>query len=236
MLKAPILVLTGAGISADSGVSTFRDAGGLWEGVRVEDVATPEAFARDPEKVWRWYDARRVQVASCVPNAAHRAVVEMEDQFGDQFTLVTQNVDGLHERAGSRHIHRLHGSLWSTRCTRDGRRFPQTEAPLPTLPPICPECGEMLRPDVVWFGELLDRATMDAAARAAERARTVLVIGTSGVVYPAASLQLIALEHGAHVVEFNPERTALSDLVAEYVPGRAATTVPSWWQQNRSAT
>lgn len=235
MLKPPILVLTGAGVSADSGVSTFRDAGGLWEGARVEDVATPEAFARDPERVWRWYDARRVQIASCEPNTAHRTLVEMENFYGDDFTLVTQNVDGLHERAGSRQIHRLHGSLWSARCTGDGRRFEQREVPLPTIPPACAECGKLLRPDVVWFGEMLDPAIMDAATCAAERARTVLVIGTSGVVYPAALLQLIALERGAHVVEFNPEHTPLSDRV-EHVPGRAATTVPSWWARERPAS
>ena len=235
-IQPPILVLTGAGVSADSGVSTFRDAGGLWEGTRIEDVATPEGFARDPVKVWRWYDERRVQVASCEPNAAHRAIVEMEKTFGDDFTLITQNVDGLHERAGSRAIHRLHGSLWSMRCTGDGRRFEQREVPLPSIPPVCSECGEMLRPDVVWFGELLDAAILDAAATAAERARTVLVIGTSGVVYPAAMLQLIALEHGARVVEFNPERTALSEIATEYVAGRAAVTVPSWWNAHRPST
>ncbi|MCA9727920.1 MAG: NAD-dependent protein deacylase, partial [Candidatus Eisenbacteria bacterium] len=177
-VKPPFLVLSGAGISAESGVATFRDAGGLWEGSRVEDVATPEGFAEDPLRGWRFYEARRVQIASCEPNAAHRTVVEMEELWCDDFALVTQNVDGLHERAGSRRVHRLHGSIWNMRCTADGRKLENREVPLRELPPRC-ECGAMLRPDVVWFGEMLESSILNAAFLAAEKARTVLVIGTS---------------------------------------------------------
>ncbi|MEZ4654200.1 MAG: Sir2 family NAD-dependent protein deacetylase [Candidatus Eisenbacteria bacterium] len=156
----------------------------------------------------------------------------MEELWCDDFALVTQNVDGLHERAGSRRVHRLHGSIWNMRCTADGRKLENREVPLRELPPRC-ECGAMLRPDVVWFGEMLESSILNAAFLAAEKARTVLVIGTSSLVYPAAALPLIALEHGAHVVEFNPEATPLTELASEYVQGPAALTLPDWWKENR---
>ena len=225
-----VVVLTGAGVSAESGVPTFRGAGGLWRTYRAEDLATPEAFARDPRLVWEWYDWRRQTVAACEPNAAHRTLAEMERCLPD-FTLVTQNVDGLHERAGSQKALRLHGSLWSLRCTREGRRVPNHEVPLAEIPPRC-ECGALLRPDVVWFGETLPGDIIEAAWRAAAAADVMLVVGTSSIVYPAAALPLVALRHGGRVVEFNVEPTDLSRY-SELVLGPAAETLPAWWAANR---
>ena len=226
-MAASIVVLTGAGVSAESGVPTFRGAGGLWRTYRAEDLATPEAFRRDPRLVWEWYAWRREVVAACRPNAAHHAIAQMERAIPD-FTLVTQNVDGLHERAGSRRVLRLHGSLWTLRCTRDGRRVENHAVPLAELPPHC-ECGALLRPDVVWFGEALDPATVAAALDAARHADLLLVVGTSALVTPAAHLPLVTLEAGGRVVEFNVERTWLSDSVDETVLGPAAETLPRWW-------
>ncbi|MFN8484011.1 MAG: NAD-dependent deacylase [Anaerolineae bacterium] len=230
--RAPaVAVLTGAGVSAESGVPTFRGAGGLWRTYRPEDLATPAAFARDPRLVWEWYDCRRQTVAACEPNAAHCTLAEMERAL-PHFTLVTQNVDGLHERAGSRNVLRLHGSLWSLRCTRDGRRVPNNDVPLADIPPRC-ACGALLRPDVVWFGETLPGEVVEAAWRAAEEARLVLVIGTSSMVYPAAALPLVALRRGARVVEFNIEATDLSGY-SQLIQGPAAETLPAWWAANRA--
>ncbi|MFN8472980.1 MAG: NAD-dependent deacylase [Anaerolineae bacterium] len=225
-----VVVLTGAGVSAESGVPTFRGAGGLWRTYRAEDLATPQAFARDPRLVWEWYDWRRQTVAACAPNAAHRTLAEMERAL-PSFTLVTQNVDGLHERAGSRHVLRLHGSLWSLRCTREGRRVQNHDVPLAELPPRC-ACGALLRPDVVWFGETLPGDVIEAAWRAAEEADLMLVVGTSSIVYPAAALPIVALRRGAQVVEFNLEATELSDY-SQLILGPAAETLPAWWATNR---
>ncbi len=225
-----VVVLTGAGVSAESGVPTFRGAGGLWRTYRAEDLATPEAFARDPRLVWEWYDWRRQTVAACEPNAAHRTVAEMESVLPD-FTLVTQNVDGLHERAGSRNVLRLHGSLWSLRCTREGLRVPNDDVPLADIPPRC-ACGALMRPDVVWFGETLPGSVIEAAWRAAEAADVMLVVGTSSIVYPAAALPVVALRRRARVVEFNIEPTDLS-AYSELVLGPAAEMLPVWWAAHR---
>lgn len=225
-----VVVLTGAGVSAESGVPTFRGDGGLWRTFRAEDLATPAAFARDPRLVWEWYDWRRRIVAACEPNAAHRTLAQMERALPG-FTLVTQNVDGLHERAGSRNVLRLHGSLWSLRCTRDGRRVLNYDVPLAEIPPHC-ACGALLRPDVVWFGETLPGDVIEAAWRAAEQADVMLVIGTSSIVYPAAALPIVALRRGARVVEFNVEPTDLSGY-SQLVLGPVAETLPPWWAANR---
>lgn len=226
-----IVVLTGAGVSAESGVPTFRGADGLWRRYRVEDLATPQAFRRDPVLVWEWYAWRREVVAGCAPNAAHHTLVEMEQAL-PAFTLITQNVDGLHERAGSRDVLRLHGSLWSVRCTVEGTRQPNLAVPLPEVPPRC-ACGALLRPDVVWFGESLDPAIVTAAFDAAMEADLMLVIGTSGLVEPAASLPRLTLRQGGRVIEFNVEPTPLSRYVDQTVIGPAATTLPRWWAENR---
>jgi NAD-dependent deacetylase len=204
-----LTVLTGAGMSAASGVPTFRGTGGLWKTFRAEDLATPQAFTRDPAMVWEWYDWRRQQIASCAPNAGHRVLARWStERTGMQ--LVTQNVDGLHERAGTRRVLRLHGSIWHVRCLRScthGAPIEVLDVPLTPLPPRC-GCGALLRPDVVWFGEPLDQRVWSAAERAASGADVLLAIGTSSQVYPAAALIPLARAAGAFVVEINPEPSA----------------------------
>jgi NAD-dependent deacetylase len=225
-----VAVLTGAGISAESGVPTFRGVGGLWRNHRPEDLATPYAFRRDPELVWEWYDWRRGLIGACQPNAAHHTLVEMEDHFGD-FCLITQNVDGLHRLAGSQQVVELHGNIWRLRCTR--RCWPEWEdraVPLTAIPPRCPACGALARPDVVWFGESLPAEALEAAFAAAQRCQLLLVVGTSAVVQPAASLPLIALQRGAYVIEINPQPTPLSDVVDETIHEPAAGALPRWWR------
>ncbi|HEY8848808.1 MAG TPA: NAD-dependent deacylase, partial [Thermoanaerobaculia bacterium] len=175
-----VVVLTGAGVSADSGIPTFRDAGGLWHNHRAEDLATPDAFARNPMLVWEWYEWRRSLVRAAEPNAGHRAIARLDA------LVVTQNVDGLHERAGSKNILELHGNLFRVRCVRERVTRPAHD-PFGEIPPRC-ECGALLRPDIVWFGEMLPDGIFERAVDAVKRADLLLVIGTSGVVYPAAGL------------------------------------------------
>ncbi len=232
-LRLPLLVLTGAGISAESGVPTFRGVDGLWRNYRAEELATPEAFAADPKLVWEWYDWRRREIAKCTPNAAHRSIVEIEshvaDEDPDSFLLVTQNVDGLHELAGSERMERIHGSIWEVQCIKCGWSGVDRSAPLKRLPPTCRSCKGTLRPGVVWFGESLNAGTLRRSVDAAEGAGTVLVVGTSSLVYPAAALPETALRRGAHVVEFNIEDTPLTPFVHESVRGPAAEALPQWW-------
>lgn len=220
-----VLVLTGAGISAESGVPTFRGPQGLWRTFRPEDLATPEAFARDPRLVWEWYDWRRGLIAPLRPNAAHEAVAALENRT-PTFLLATQNVDGLHATAGSRSMAELHGSLWRARCAGScGAVLEDRRVPLPDLPPSC-ECGALLRPDVVWFGEALPEASLERALAAARQAQVVLVVGTSSLVYPAAALPEVGRRHGAFVVEVNPEATPLTPLADVSLRGRAAEVMP----------
>jgi NAD-dependent deacetylase len=227
--STPIAVLTGAGISAESGVPTFRGPGGLWRSYRAEDLATPQAFRRDPELVWQWYAWRRSVVGTCQPNAAHRTLAEMERSL-DNLVLVTQNVDGLHRLAGSRRVLELHGDIWRLRCTAECRPpWQDRRDPLPEIPPLCPACGSLARPDVVWFGEALPGAVLSAAMDASRRCHVMLVIGTSALVQPAASLPLLALDNGAHLVEINPQVTPLSHLAGEVLREPAAQALPRWW-------
>lgn len=220
----PTVVLTGAGVSAESGLATFRGSRGLWEGHDPTEVATPEAFDRDPEMVWRFYAARREQAAAAKPNAGHEAIAALE-RLRSSFTLVTQNVDGLHERAGSIDVVRLHGTLWRLRCVRDGAEFDDDRDDLGALPPRC-RCGGMLRPAVVWFGEALPAEPFMRAERALRSAALVLVAGTSGLVHPAAALPFVARQAGAHVVEINPERTPLSAVADEILTGPSGEVLP----------
>jgi NAD-dependent deacetylase len=224
--RGALLVLTGAGVSKESGIATFRDPGGVWEGVDPMTVATPRAFAADPERVWRFYDARRAQAAASEPNPAHRAIAALE-AAGRPFLLATQNVDGLHERAGSQQLVRLHGSLWLLRCTRDGAEHEDLSPNLRPLPPRCAACGALLRPAVVWFDEPLPIMEFNRAQTAARSASVVLLVGTSSLVHPAASLPLAALESGAYVAEINPERTPLSSAVDEHLAGPAGVVLPA---------
>jgi NAD-dependent deacetylase len=224
-----VMVLTGAGISAESGIPTFRGEDGLWRQYRAEELATPRAFFRNPELVWQWYDWRRGLISDCRPNPAHSTLVDMETHF-DDFLLVTQNVDGLHRLAGSQKIVELHGNLWRMRCTQMcSPGWEDRNTPLRVLPPLCPKCGEIARPDVVWFGETLPMEAIEMADAAARRCQIMLVIGTSALVQPAASLPLLALQSGATVVEFNPQPTPLSAHVDVTVRKPAAETLPRWW-------
>lgn len=218
-----VLVLTGAGVSAESGLSTFRGAGGLWEGRDPTELATPEAFRSDPKTVWRFYSERRKAAAQASPNAGHRALAALEDARGDCFLLATQNVDGLHERAGNRRIVRLHGSLWLLRCTRCGDEDEDLDLDAPHR---CP-CGGRRRPGVVWFGEPLPAEAFERAAEAAAAADIILVAGTSSLVYPAAGLPEIGRRAGAWTVEVNPERTAISDRVDERIAGASGSALPA---------
>lgn len=218
-----VTVLTGAGVSAASGVPTFRGPGGLWRTFRPEDLATPEAFARDPQLVWEWYDWRRSLVAQCQPNRAHTVLAAWSRSF-PLFTLVTQNVDGLHERAGAANVMRLHGSIWRLRCAtpcaqgRDG--WDDERVPLDPLPPVCPHCSALARPAVVWFGEALDPRVFGAAT-ASCAANVFLAIGTSAVVYPAAGLLHEAKRRGAFTVEINPDTTEATGVVDVALTGAA---------------
>ena len=224
-------VLTGAGISAESGVPTFRGNGGLWRNYQAQDLATPHTFCSDPKLVWEWYDWRRGLIGACEPNAAHSTLVEME-RLVDEFTLITQNIDGLHHLAGSRRIEELHGNIWRMRCTRNCQpAWEDRRVPLPDIPPYCPACGELARPDVVWFGESLPAGTLDGAFVAAQHCHLMLVIGTSALVQPAASLPLVALQCGAYVVEINPQPTPLSDTVDKVIRQPAALGLPEWWRR-----
>jgi NAD-dependent deacetylase len=199
-----VVVFTGAGVSAESGIPTFRGPGGLWRNFRSEDLATPEAFARDPKLVWEWYEWRRGLVREAQPNEAHRAIAKLDDA-PIKATVVTQNVDALHARAGSRDVIELHGNLFRVRCTRERTTCDRVEA-LVDLPPHC-QCGALLRPDVVWFGEMLPPAALERASREIIECDLLLVIGTSGVVYPAAGL--VALHRGISI-EINPQPSSVS--------------------------
>src|SRR5262245_44808378 len=198
-----VCVLTGAGVSAESGVPTFRASDGLWEGHRIEDVASPEGFDRDPQLVWQFYNMRRANVKTVNPNPGHHALVKLEERWGDRFTLVTQNVDGLHREAGSRNLLEIHGNLRRTRCLGC---YEITDRGLESLgdSPQCPNCHGRLRPDIVWFGEGLPTDVWEAAVVAAFECDVMLVVGTSAVVHPAASLIPIAKRgKGAKVIEVN---------------------------------
>ena len=220
-----IVILTGAGISAESGIDTFRSAGGLWEQHRVEDVATPEAFARDPDLVLRFYDMRRAAIQTKQPNAAHHALARLEREWSGRVTVVTQNVDDLHERGGSRaviHMHGEHLNAWCTACDARSR----WTAPLQDRPP-CPACGvRALRPDIVWFGEIPYR--MDEIHSALAQADLFVSIGTSGAVYPAAGFVRLARELGAQTLELNLERSQGSAWFHETRLGPASAVVTAW--------
>jgi NAD-dependent deacetylase len=230
---SPLAVLSGAGISAASGVPTFRGSGGLWKRFRAEELATPEAFARDPALVWEWYGWRRTKVHAAQPNAAHYALVDLAGHV-DRLVIITQNVDGLHARSLEAHSHahrveiiELHGSLWTQRCTACHREHEDRSCgPAPGEIPHC-RCGAIERPGVVWFGEVLFPSVVEAAQQAATSCDVMLVVGTSGLVQPAASLATLARSRGALVAEFNAERTVLSDCIDVSIVGPSEQTLPT---------
>ena len=228
-----VVAFTGAGVSAESGVATFRGAGGLWEGRPVEEVASPEAFRADPLNVWRFYEERRRNVARVRPNPAHATLARWEERF-PSYTLATQNVDGLHQAAGARRVLELHGSLWRVRCAACGREREELLVPLPQLPPHCAQCGGMERPAVVWFGEYLPVDVMTAAQAAAEACEVLVVVGTSAVVYPAAGLVSVAADAGAKVIEVNPQASALAhlaDVTLRAPAGEALPLIDAWLRE-----
>jgi NAD-dependent deacetylase len=219
-----ILVSTGAGISAESGAPTFRGSQGLWDRYKPEELATPEAFQRDPKKVWEWYDWRRQNYRTIDPNPGHFALAQMESRF-PQLRLFTQNVDGLHQRAGHQNVYELHGNIWNARCISENTVQQFTETPIPRLPPFC-KCGSLLRPDVVWFGEPIPVEILELAFQTAARSDVFFSVGTSGTVQPAASLAFIAKENGAIVVEINPEQTPITQIADEIFHEKSGVILP----------
>ena len=226
-----VAVLTGAGISAESGIPVFRGPKGLWRKRRPETLATPQAFSRDPKLVWEWYDWRRAHVAEAEPNPGHQALAAFADGPGD-LTLVTQNVDGLHDRAGSKNILKLHGDIWNVRCLDCGREEENHSVPLDPLPPKC-DCGGMLRPGVVWFGEPLPVEILDAATRASAQAEVFVVAGTSAVVQPAASLPLVCRQRGGKIIEVNVDETPLSPYADAALRGPCGEVLPELFEPVR---
>jgi len=220
-----VCVLTGAGISAESGVPTFRGKEGLWSKFKPEELANFRAFINNPDLVWEWYSYRKSVMKDVKPNRGHLALVEMEKLIED-FSLVTQNVDNLHRRSGSEKVYELHGNIERSYCIEC--RKPEADVTLDESgkAPRCKSCGGLIRPDVVWFGEMLPHETFQTAAAASARCDLFLLIGTSGIVYPAASLPLVARDHGAYVLEINPEYTDLSSRVSETLLGKAGDIVP----------
>ncbi|MFP3868259.1 MAG: SIR2 family NAD-dependent protein deacylase [Desulfobacteraceae bacterium] len=229
-----VVILTGAGISQESGIPTFRGAEGLWRQYRPEELATPAAFRRDPQLVWEWYDWRRSLIAAKQPNPAHHALVALEQEI-PEFILITQNVDGLHRLAGSKRVLEIHGNIWELRCLGCGRVCEDRRVPLPLLP-YCPECGGLLRPNVVWFGEPLDEMLLRQAQTALQQAQVMLVVGTSAVVQPAASFAYWAQQAGAAIAEFNLEPTPLTRHADWAFSGRAGELLPQLLARLKAAS
>jgi len=222
-----VVVLTGAGVSAESGVPTFRGGGNttVWKGMPFDVISSAGMLERDLAAVWEWFNYRRGLLVSLKPNPAHEAIAGWQDKF-PEFALVTQNIDGLHQAAGSRHVIEMHGSIWRARCLDCGARHDVRELKFDQAVPSCFDCGGHLRPDVVLFGEMLPAGAFERAAAAAQHCELCFVVGTSAVVYPAAALPEIARAAGAYVVEVNPERTPLSDSCNEVITGKAGEILP----------
>ena len=219
------IAFTGAGISADSGIPTFRGRDGLWQRYRPEELATPEAFRRDPVKVWRWYLWRIELVSKARPNDGHKALAALEE-LGVLKCVVTQNVDGLHQAAGSRCVIELHGNIRRARCDNCGYRSAVSHV-LRDVPPRCPRCNHIMRPDVVWFGEPIPSRTWEKAVELFTRSDVILVVGTSGTVMPAATLPVMAKELGARIIEVNIEPSALTYMADVFIRGRASKVLPA---------
>lgn len=222
--ETKVVALTGAGISAESGVPTFRGEDGLWKKFRPEELATFDAFMANPQLVWEWYEYRRKIIEEIKPNPGHLALVEFQNYF-EKFDLITQNVDGLHEQAGSKNVVELHGNIKRNKCIGCGVKYETLEKAIPGIPPKCP-CGGNIRPDVVWFGEMLPPDAINYAFRVSSECDLFFSVGTSAVVHPAASLPMIAKRNGAYVVEVNIEPTEISHLIDETLIGKAGEIIP----------
>ena len=220
-----VTAFTGAGVSAESGVPTFRGADGIWAHFKPEELANMDAFMRNPSLVWEWYAHRKRVIAEVQPNPGHAALVRME-QLYPEFALITQNIDNLHRRAGNTRIYELHGNIERNYCIGCGKRYSNSEVLAQSGVPRCTDCDKAVRPDVVWFGEQLPEDEWEHSVRAAQSADVFLSIGTSGIVYPAASLPQIAKRSGAYLVEINPEPTPLTDVTDEFLPGLSGTILP----------
>jgi NAD-dependent deacetylase len=223
-----IVFFTGAGLSAESGIATYRGQGGVWQRYDYRDYACQRAFDRDPAKVWEFHDERRQAVAACQPNLAHQIIAAvLREQPGA--CVVTQNIDGLHQRAGAAEVIELHGSLWRVRCDREG--IVREDHALPLSPKRC-RCGDWWRPDLVWFEDMLDSAVLERAIAAIERCDCLVSIGTSALVYPAAELPFIAIRAGALTVEINPEETPVSSYYARVLRGPATEMMRGLWPEH----
>ena len=222
-----VFVLTGAGVSAESGVPTFRGGGdtAVWKGMPFEVISSASMVRSNLSEVWEWFDYRRGVLGHCRPNAAHEAIARWQDRF-ESFTLATQNIDGLHAAAGSREVLELHGNAWRARCLKCGNREDVRGKPADVRPPLCAECGTQMRPDVVLFGEMLPERVWISAAERAAHCDLCFVVGTSAIVYPAAGLPYAASEAGAYLVEVNPEPTPLSEMCDVTLRGAAGEILP----------
>ncbi len=223
--KERIVILAGAGMSAESGVPTFRDKEGLWNNYEPHQLATLEAFLADPKLVWEWYLWRRDVIAKCKPNPAHYAVAKIEMQLGNKLNLITQNVDGLHRDAGSKNFLEVHGCIWEVRCIKCGKAGIAKNIPEENLPPKC-LCGGLVRPGVVWFGESLPEDILSKSFKASADCEVMIVVGTSGVVYPIAHLPQVAADNESYIIEVNPEQTPISPLAAEIYNKPAGEVLP----------
>ncbi len=222
-----VVLFTGAGMSKDSGVDTFRGPGGIWERFSADDLATFEGFMRDPAKVWKWNEHRRQEVASLTPHAGYEALAEMEDLF-PEVVVITQNIDGLHDRSGASRIVELHGNIWKVRCSvEDNEPWLDERTEFPEVPLHCDDCGGLLRPHIVWFGEPLDRMDIMNATIESEACDAMLVIGTSAIVYPAAGFPMVAKREGAAIIEVNIEPTPVTDYADVSLFGTAEEVLPA---------
>ncbi|MCZ6775541.1 MAG: NAD-dependent deacylase [Ignavibacteria bacterium] len=225
-----VVAFTGAGVSAESGVPTFRGTDGIWAKFKPEELANVDAFMRNPALVWEWYAARKKIIAAITPNAGHYALVQLERLFSS-FAVITQNIDNLHRRAGSSRVYELHGNIERNYCMKCGVDYSNADILSMTEVPVCSRCGGLVRPDVVWFGELLPEEEWNHSVRAVESADVMLSIGTSSVVHPAAGLPILAKHSGAFLVEINPERTLLTENVDEFLKGTSAVILPLLLEQ-----
>ncbi|MDY6843817.1 MAG: NAD-dependent deacylase [Thermodesulfobacteriota bacterium] len=223
-VSTSLVALTGAGISAESGVPTFRGEDGLWRNFRAEELATPEAFFQNPRLVWEWYDWRRNLINALTCNPAHEMLANLETVL-PHFTLITQNVDGLHSKAGNRNVLEIHGTLWKVKCTGCNVVSENYDVPIKLLP-YCADCGGLLRPHVVWFGEMLPEDILEKVWDVLSTCDLILVVGTSGIVQPAASFPLMVKRNGGVVIEVNTEKTSLSTIADHMLLGKAGEILP----------